>query len=118
MNAGKRLSLWGPVFLYTGLIFWLSSQVRPIPLMRYFAQMDKVCHFAEFLPYGALWLRAVQRRSCGWALLGAAAVALLDEYYQSFVPMKVMTFGDWLADAGGAAVGIGLYSIWRKARTP
>lgn len=88
--------------------------------------MDKVCHFSEFLPYGWFWLRAIRGSAVGmrwnralWLALSAAAtVAALDEYVQSFVPMKVRAFDDWLADLWGAAAGAFFYYRWRSTRTP
>lgn len=110
---------------YTGLIFWLSSGYRPIPGMRYFEQMDRLYHLAEYGPYGWFWIRAVRGtfpKLSGFQLLavalaGASLIGGLDEYFQSFVPMKFSSAWDWLFDTMGAAVGLWIYR-WRSARTP
>lgn len=120
------MKLWAPVLAYTGLIFWISSEPRPIPGIEFFPQMDKVCHFTEFLPYGMLWLRAWRRTwgRAGWkqvwgaALLAAATVGALDEWYQSFVPGKVPDVFDWSADLFGALMGQALYRLKTRRLSP
>lgn len=85
--------------------------------MRFFVQMDKLWHLAEYAPYGWLWIRAVRGtfRKFSWlqawvaAFLAAVVVAALDEYFQSFVPMKFSSGWDCMADAAGAAAGLWLY---------
>ena len=93
--------------------------------MQYFAQMDKLCHLAEYGPYGWLWVRAARGTfpKLSWprvfavALAGASLIGGLDEYYQSFVPMKFSSVWDGLFDTAGAAAGLWIYR-WRSAKTP
>lgn len=122
--TGKRfLSLWLPVVLYTGFIFWISSSYRPIPGIEVFPQMDKVFHFLEYLGLGFLMVRAVWNSgSLRWpaalaaAFLAAVAIGALDEFYQSFVPMKEMDLLDWAADAAGSTLGLWVYRVFPKIR--
>ncbi len=123
--AVKFLSLWLPVGGYTALIFWVSSVYRPVPGIELFPQIDKLWHLAEYTPLGCFVLRAVTRsfRSIGmaraWMAGGAYAlvVGVLDEFYQSFVPMKDPSGFDLLFDLAGALLGQWLYGR-RVAKTP
>ena len=121
----RFLSLWLPVALYVGFIFWVSSVRRPIPLMRFFPRVDKLYHFMEYLPLGWLLARALRGSSprLSWAIvvwgavLLAACVGGSDEFYQSFVPGKVSSVWDAVADVAGASLGCS-YFISKRARTP
>ena len=116
----SAVRLWGPVALYTGLIFWICSASRPIPGQQYFPQMDKLCHAVEYGPYAALWLRAIRggfghlswRKSLLLALAATALVGALDEYYQSFVPLKSSDLWDIAADTFGALIGLWFCRRW------
>ncbi|MCM8795061.1 MAG: VanZ family protein [Candidatus Omnitrophica bacterium] len=109
----KFLKWWGPVFLYAGFIFWLSSASRPIPGIQIFPWLDKPLHMIEYLPLGFFILRALAGSIGGvslsrlhWlAILGALAVAVSDEVYQRFTPMRFSSPIDVGADVVGAAAG-------------
>ena len=121
----RFLSLWVPVALYVAMIFWVSSAVRPLPGMRFIPRIDKLYHFLEYAPLGWLLARALRGSSprLSWALAAWAAVALAacvagsDEFYQSFVPGKVSSAWDALADVAGSTLGC-CYFISRTAKTP
>lgn len=127
-GKGKWLSLWLPVAIYIAFIFWLSSSYRPIPGQDLFPQMDKVCHFLEYIPLGLLLLRASHRNFPGaawsWVVwicfLGALGVGTLDELYQSFVPLKSTSGWDLFSDSLGVSVGEWAYWSFRRtcASTP
>lgn len=110
---------------YTTLIFWVSSVYRPIPGIELFPQIDKVWHLAEYAPLGYLLLRAITRsfrsiRRSHARMAGgtyALAVGILDEFTQSFVPMKSSSGMDVLFDLAGALIGQWLYGR-RAAKTP
>lgn len=121
----RFLALWLPVVLYTALIFWVSSVVRPLPGARYIPRIDKLYHFLEYAPLGWLAARALHGSSpkLSWTLVAWGAVALAacvggsDEYYQSFVPYKFSSVWDVVADTAGALTGCA-YFISKRARTP
>lgn len=121
----RFFSLWLPVALYVGFIFWVSSAYRPLPGARYIPRIDKLYHFLEYLPLGWLLARALRGSSpaLSWMLVAwgavvlAACVAGSDEFYQSFVPGKISSVWDALADVAGSAFGCS-YFISRRARTP
>ncbi|HPO07644.1 MAG TPA: VanZ family protein [bacterium] len=114
----ERLTLYYlPPLLCMGLIFYLSSRSWvPIPLPVWMIVRDKVAHgiMYGFLCY--LWIRAFragEARSLTPSLLVVAVCisalyGATDEYHQSFVPGRTATFGDFAADALGAAVLAGI----------
>jgi VanZ family protein len=73
---------------------------------------DKVVHFAVYLILGLLCRRWIgeTRRGKGQgsaAALGAILVfAAMDELHQLFIPGRMASVSDWLADAAGGAAGI------------
>ncbi|MBU4076921.1 MAG: VanZ family protein [Euryarchaeota archaeon] len=93
---------------YAILIFYLSSQgPEAIPVKPLFPHQDKVMHFAEYVPFGWLSLKAFMPAtsigfvaSMGFSLVYAAS----DEVHQSFVPGREMSIMDWLADAAGILI--------------
>ncbi len=107
----SKTGLWVPVALYAAVIFYFSSLTGdkvPDP----FPGCDKIFHILEYAPFGFLVMRAIRRT---WsltlirALLSAFFVVFLyslsDEYHQLFVPGRVFSFLDQLADVVGSALG-------------
>lgn len=125
LRVRRLFALWLPVGLYVAMIFWISSAMRPLPGMQYIPRIDKLYHFLEYAPLGWLLARALRGSSpkLSWALAAWGAVALAacvagsDEFYQSFVPGKVSSLWDGLADAAGSAFGCA-YFFSKRARTP
>lgn len=121
MRTLTRLTvLWLPVIVYCGLIYGFSAQpleeeeFLPVP------QLDKVLHVIEYAILAILLMRALSGswlwRSSG-ALAGAVIVLAslyggLDEWHQSFVPLRHPSVFDWAFDSLGAWVG--QRSWWRK----
>lgn len=70
---------------------------------------DKWVHGAMFAALGVLGARAWRHPRSQWRLLLALlALGGLTEWAQHFVPGRSMSLADWLADAAGAALGLGL----------
>ena len=118
----SRIRPWVPVALYAGLVFWLSSQSRPLPFLPdEIWSFDKLLHAIEYAVLGLLLARAL--RASGFsparAFLGALLVGSLygasDELHQSFVPNRTCDPRDWAADTVGVALGAGALRQ-RKAR--
>ena len=94
--------------IYAVLIFYISSLgPEGIPVKPLFPNQDKVIHFAEYIPFGWLSLKAFMPvtpfgfvASMGFSLIYAAS----DEVHQSFVPGREMSVMDWMADAMGILV--------------
>jgi len=107
-----------PAVAYAALIFYLSSQPNPLPLLSSRAS-DKLLHLVEYAAFGAVvtWgLSHLVRlpRAARWAALLGSLYGLSDEFHQRFVPHRSAEASDWLADTIGAALGALL--AWRFLR--
>ena len=96
---------WGPVLVWAGLIFTLSS----IPdlgtgLEEWDFTLRKLAHAAEFALLGFLLVRATG--SLGWSIAGGIAYAISDELHQHFVPGRLGAAGDVVIDSVGVLVGV------------
>ena len=112
MKVDKRIfKFWFPVFLYSGIIFWASSQPPGGPLPWPFA--DKFLHLIEYSILGFLTARALHGSQCGmvaarivlYAFLFSFLYGFSDEWHQSFVPGRQVEIGDLLADGIGGLLG-------------
>ena len=116
--ASGRLRLWGPVVLYCGLIFALSS-VSAVPALPG-GVSDKAAHALLYSGLGFLAARGVSGgvahppsiRVAAVAIGFAAAYGLSDEVHQLFVPMRQFDLGDLSADVCGAALGTAAWWLW------
>ncbi len=117
LSAGLIAGQVGPVALYIGMIFALSSlsQSRfgaPASWMA-IPNADKLAHLFEYAGLGALGLRALFLRGHGLELRRALPVmialgglcGLIDELYQATVPTRDASVGDLLADLCGVTIG-------------
>ena len=89
--------------LYMALIWFLSSQAGvsvPIP-----SGFDKAIHFAEYGILGFLLGRGLGRRRLWISFLLVAAWGIVDEWHQSWVPLRDASPWDAAADAAGALAG-------------
>ena len=106
-------------------LFALSSVSR-LPALPLLAVSDKVVHALLYVVLGALVARAIDGRRGGTlgvravvlAVLWSAAYGVSDEIHQHFVPPRQMEALDVLADAIGAALGVGAYARARAAAEP
>lgn len=114
-GAGRIVWLWGPVAVSMAVIFALSAMSSPPNPA---AVGDKTEHFVGYGVLGAVIARATAGGTLAGLSGGAAAAAwtlatlygLSDEYHQSFVPGRTADPADWLADASGSAVSVGV--LW------
>ncbi len=111
---------WGPVALYAGLIFYLSSQSHPEQYVPSFVLLklgDKVLHAIEYALLGFLCYRAFRHAAGTWggqyAVLLAVVAAMIygatDEWHQAFVPFREPDRWDLAADLLGA---LGSVLVW------
>ena len=111
-----RSTIWFASFAIWFVVLWfLSSGPLPSPPGPELPHIDKVLHFGFFfggagLLSAALYLRA--KCTPNWpalivtVTLVLAAVGMLDEWHQSWIPERSGNDGgDWLADAYGALAG-------------
>lgn len=120
---GRWVRALGPLVLYAGLIFVLSSQSSLTAKLPGFLLSDKVAHLAEYSLFGFLAARALgilTRQgplfAAGLAIVIGACYGASDELHQSFVPGRESDPWDLLADVAGSALGAGVYLAWILTR--
>jgi VanZ family protein len=94
---------------YAALIFYLSSQPNPLPILtsRF---SDKLLHLVEYAAFAvvATWglshLMALPG-AARWAALVGSVYGATDEFHQWFVPHRSADVADWVADTIGALLG-------------
>lgn len=100
---------WAPPIIWVAVILvgtsWPGVSLGPDGL-----PLDKVAHFTAYAVLAALMLRATAAPR-SWAafavvLFAVAAFGAVDEWHQSFIPRRSMSFADWVADVSGALVGL------------
>jgi len=118
------LKYWLPVFLWSALIFWLSS----IPGLESGLEgktdfaLRKAAHLAEYGILAILWLRALtagglsRRRAFLFSILFCAAFAISDEIHQLYVPGREGRISDVLIDVVGVILGVCIYLWVQKTR--
>jgi len=113
----QKLYYGGPVLVYAGLIFFLSSLSQFPETVPSFFGFDKVVHFVEYYIFGWLLYRWLSSPDWVWGRRGVLLMTLLvgigyavgDEWHQSFVPVRDASFFDVLLDAAGIAVAAATY---------
>jgi VanZ family protein len=145
MQNPNWLRRWGPVIL-GGIVIWIFSTeyfsdvqtARVIvptlhwvfpwmsPQMLHWCHMGirKLAHVSVYFVFGLLLLRAIRwekkiwRWSWAWLAIGiAAGYAVLDEFHQSFVPLRHPSARDVLLDVFGALsaqLALWTYDRWRR----
>ena len=111
-----------PVILYAGAVLALSS-IPDLgrPPVRILAA-DKIAHFVEYGIFAWVAFRSFSNIDRNYPLVRAfllsvtfiLAFAILDEYYQRFVPGRHFDIYDLLTDAGGAILVLLL--IWMRKK--
>jgi len=109
----RVFALWGPVFAWMILVFFLSAQSQfPTPDSRWLdLLMEKPAHTAEYAVLAALLARALRPyQAAPWRVLGLAVFvagiyALTDEFHQKHVPGRSADWFDIMFDWLGAAIG-------------
>jgi len=105
---------------WCGVVWYLSDRPDPrgtvgIPL----ELPDWLLHGSEYAAGGFLArhaLRPLVVSRLPVPFLFCCAWALLDEWHQSFVPGRDAAFGDVVADAVGAALGVVAHATWVALR--
>ena len=122
--TGQVFWYWLPAVLYAGMIFYLSSQSHPdehLPSFLLKDVSDKVLHAVEYGILALLCCRAfrwaagptVARQALVLAIVTASVYGITDEVHQAFVPLREVSWLDWLADTAGATIGA---MSWRFIR--
>ena len=112
----RFLSLWLPVLVWAGFIFFLSS----IPHLRFVVAwwdlpLRKAGHFLVFAILARLLARALTgstlwscKKIFAWSLALTFLYAVSDEYHQSFTPGRVPALHDVALDTLGGWAALGL----------
>lgn len=101
--------------LYMALIWFLSS--RSGDAMHIPGDFDKLAHLAEYAVLAFLLARGFGRPFWWAAFLTATIWGVIDEWHQSWVPLRDASAWDIVADALGALVGMAAAVLpVRKAR--
>jgi VanZ family protein len=119
----KMLLYQGPLIACAGIIFVLSSlsQVSRIPLPHH---LDKLAHAVVYAVLaitarrafshqaGSAWLK---RHASILAVVFSLVYGVTDEFHQQFVPGRVSSLLDLVADVAGAAVAVAVLE-WRMQK--
>ncbi len=99
-----------PAIAYAGLIFYVSSQPNPLPILTT-RMSDKLLHLVEYAAFVAVVTWGLSHvglglgRAARWAALFGSIYGATDEFHQRFVPHRSPEVADWVADTTGAALG-------------
>lgn len=115
-GTGRFLYVWGPFLTYCVLIFALSSFSR-IPAADNLP--DKWLHYFEYSFFAVLLWRAIgdgRFRKLRWKEIlvlfcTGTAFGGAEELYQSLIPGRDPSLGDWAADVAGILSMITLMMI-------
>jgi VanZ family protein len=120
MSKESTLKYWAPLFLYTLVIFFISSipgdLIKTPPRFN-----DKLFHLLLYLGLGVFALRAFSQRSkirilgLIGALVYCCVVAILDEAYQGLIPQRMVDPFDLLSDFAGLTLGVIAYLNYFKS---
>lgn len=109
----RFVSLWGPVILFAGLVFIMSSISSPVDVDP-FPNFDKVAHITEYAVFAMLLFRALQGTWSSINFFWLAFITVMitltygasDEFHQSFVAARTSDIKDWAADGIGAMMAM------------
>lgn len=105
---------WGPAAIWAAVLF-LLSEIRGVPMWVGFSSNDKLVHGVLYSVMGLLlgwgWHASGRRHNHLIVLLFGLIYAAVDEFHQIFVPYRIPSFADWVADLVGLVVGYSLAVI-------
>ena len=113
-SAGNTSRIIGP------LVLWLFPGTTPETLLVIHGVTRKLAHLSEYALLGILAARAFRGSPRAWlrerwflvSLSLIVVYALLDEYHQTFVPLRTGTIYDSLIDMTGGLTA--LLIVWRR----
>jgi VanZ family protein len=106
------------------LLLWLFPHIAEASIQSVHFFVRKAAHLTEYAILALLAARAFRTsgvaalRRAWWlaAFVLVAAVALTDEYHQSFLPSRTGTIYDSFLDMTGGATALALLALWVAAR--
>ena len=123
MQRIKRiLSLWLPVVIWAGVIFFFSSRptIKTVDFFLGDFILKKSAHLIEYGVFAALFFRALihsgvtKKKAMLFSILASFLYACTDEYHQSFVFGRTAVTRDVLIDTTGATIFI--YGVIRNIK--
>lgn len=107
------ISLWLPVLIQMGLIFYFSAQPSGSPALERFPVPVKLGHLGGYGLLALLVYRAFNRSWLGWDLKAAVnsfgfafCYGIIDELHQSFVPGRNASAVDVLINGAGILLAL------------
>jgi VanZ family protein len=120
LAAGNRwwrhAALWLPPLLYMVVIFHLSAESDPVPVLTQ-NLWDKALHVIEYGVLASLVCRALRGEALGWtaaltlAFVVTSAYGASDEWHQLYTVGRNADLHDWMADTLGAAMGLATFVL-------
>ena len=116
------IKFWLPLIIWAGLIFYASSMPAGAPIVRWLDTLSSYAgHFFEFMVLALLSFRAVNNsfsrqgvRNVFYAGSFSVFFAIGDEVHQAFVPTRLCSGYDVLADVLGIGFAFFLIFFWRR----
>jgi VanZ family protein len=112
LSARRTLSLWAPVLLYLGILFFISGRSRP-PTIEFV--WDKLLHAVAYMVLSVFTIRAfhgslgpLRWRPTLYAFFFTVGYGVTDEFHQSFVPGRNASSHDVAADVVGFLLAVAL----------
>jgi VanZ family protein len=120
-----QLKYYTPAVLYFLLIITLSSLNQTTVAQYTWGIQDFILHVIEYNLFGVTLIWAIYREkpvmelkpSYRLALGVGALFAIGDEFYQSFIPTRVSTMEDVVADILGLILSLITFSLMMKIQT-
>lgn len=113
MVNARKLSLWVPVIIHMGIIFYFSSQPAGSPSLQKFPLPAGLGHFVGYFLLAGLLYRALAGNLFQWNFHTAKQVLLIsvlygisDEIHQLYVPGRNASVLDVITDGAGAATSL------------
>ncbi len=119
MKFFKNQLNWIPVYVYMGIIFFLSAQSVIVVSGNEIGGVEENGYFWHVIEYFVLSLLVCRafnkpkfkRNLWIFTLLIGGLYAISDEIHQYFVPGRIFSYGDIFADLIGITLGIIIYKI-------
>ncbi|MEW6714012.1 MAG: VanZ family protein [Nitrospirota bacterium] len=108
INKSAAVILWFITIGYMGLIFYLSSQSQLLPPLIH--GTDKIIHTIVYfmlaiLLYFSFLKSGLRKHILLISLVFAVIYGVSDEIHQYYVPGRIASIGDVVADSLGALIG-------------
>lgn len=115
---------WLPLLIIMGVIFFLSHLPGDSIHLPQSYNTDKLAHAAAYCALGLSYLYGVPPRwrsrapwlSGGSMVMFCLLYGLVDEFHQSFVPGRMVSGADVLADGMGGLVAWACSAAWQRWR--